>query len=104
MPTYDYKCTECEESFEFFQKMTDAPLQTCPNCGGKLKKMIGTGMTPIFKGSGFYETDYKKNTPKGNGSSGSSGNKSTASKSKAAQNKTPESKSSDKKEAVKKPA
>lgn len=59
MPTYEYRCTDCEETFEFFRKMSDAPLQTCPSCGGTLKRMIGTGMTPIFKGSGFYETDYR---------------------------------------------
>lgn len=62
MPTYDYKCTECNHIFEEFQKMTDEPLEVCPSCKGKLKRLIGAGITPIFKGSGFYQTDYKKST------------------------------------------
>jgi putative FmdB family regulatory protein len=59
MPTYDYKCTECNYTFEQFQKMSDDPLEDCPNCEGKVKRLIGTGGIPIFKGSGFYQTDYK---------------------------------------------
>lgn len=65
MPTYDYKCTECNNTFEEFQKMTDEPLKKCPKCGGALKRLIGAGITPIFKGSGFYQTDYK-NSSSGN--------------------------------------
>lgn len=61
MPTYDYKCLECGDTFEHFQSIKDEPLQTCEECGGNLKRLIGMGVTPIFKGSGFYETDYKKN-------------------------------------------
>jgi putative FmdB family regulatory protein len=59
MPTYDYKCLDCGDTFEFFQRMSDEPLSECPKCKGKLKRLIGTGLRPIFKGSGFYETDYK---------------------------------------------
>ena len=59
MPTYDYKCKECEITFEYFQKMTDEHIKNCIECGGEVKRLIGSGMTPIFKGSGFYETDYK---------------------------------------------
>lgn len=59
MPTYDYKCTECGYKFEYFQSMKDPLLQVCPECKGKLKRLIGTGSGLIFKGSGFYETDYK---------------------------------------------
>ena len=59
MPTYDYKCISCENKFEYFQKMTDKPITECSKCGGKVKRIIGAGLTPIFKGSGFYETDYK---------------------------------------------
>ncbi len=62
MPTYEYKCLDCNYVFEEFQKMTDEPLVECPKCHGKLKRLIGAGMAPIFKGSGFYETDYKKET------------------------------------------
>lgn len=59
MPTYDYKCSSCSHTFEYFQKMSADPLTECPKCGGQLKRIIGTGAGPIFKGSGFYQTDYK---------------------------------------------
>ncbi len=59
MPNYDYKCLDCNNTFEIFQKMTDEPLVICPKCGGNLKRLIGTGSGPIFKGNGFYQTDYK---------------------------------------------
>lgn len=64
MPTYDYKCLDCNYTFEEFQKMTDDHLQNCPECNGKLKRLIGSGISPIFKGSGFYQTDYKNSKPK----------------------------------------
>ena len=60
MPTYEYECEKCGYKFEKFQKMTDEPLKACPKCGGKAVRLIGTGSGIIFKGSGFYETDYKK--------------------------------------------
>jgi putative FmdB family regulatory protein len=60
MPTYDYECTKCGNEFEAFQKMTDNHLSKCPKCSGKVKRLIGAGSGIIFKGSGFYETDYKK--------------------------------------------
>lgn len=69
MPTYDYKCLSCGYTFEYFQKMTDEPLNTCPECKGELKRLLGTGLRPIFKGSGFYETDYKNNGSKSTSSS-----------------------------------
>jgi putative FmdB family regulatory protein len=59
MPTYDYKCSNCNHTFEYFQPMSAAPLTECPECKGNLKRIIGTGSGPIFKGSGFYQTDYK---------------------------------------------
>lgn len=59
MPTYDYQCINCGDKFEHFQTMTEQPLQICKKCGGQLKRLIGTGLGPIFKGSGFYQTDYK---------------------------------------------
>lgn len=59
MPTYDYKCSNCQHTFEYFQPMSAAPLTECPECGGNLKRVIGTGAGTIFKGSGFYHTDYK---------------------------------------------
>lgn len=59
MPTYDYKCKECGITFELFQKMSDDPIKNCVECKGEVKRLIGSGLTPVFKGSGFYETDYK---------------------------------------------
>jgi len=64
MPTYDYECTKCGYEFEFFQKMTDKSLTKCPKCAGKLKRLIGSGSGIIFKGSGFYATDYRKSSSK----------------------------------------
>ena len=60
MPTYDYKCLKCGHSFEAFQKITDEPLKECPECRGEVKRLISPGSGIIFKGSGFYATDYKK--------------------------------------------
>ncbi|MFZ1289373.1 MAG: FmdB family zinc ribbon protein [Melioribacteraceae bacterium] len=59
MPTYDYKCSDCGYIFEELQKMTDELLKVCPKCSGKLNRLIGAGAAPIFKGTGFYQTDYK---------------------------------------------
>ncbi|NNF06421.1 MAG: zinc ribbon domain-containing protein [Candidatus Eisenbacteria bacterium] len=60
MPTYDYECPKCGHEFEKFQSMNDKPLKTCPECKSRrLKRLIGTGAGIIFKGSGFYETDYR---------------------------------------------
>lgn len=60
MPTYVYVCENCGYEFEYFQKMSDEPLQKCPKCQGKVQRMIGAGIGLIFKGSGFYITDYKR--------------------------------------------
>lgn len=59
MPTYDYKCKQCERTFEYFQSMSDAPLTVCDECGGEVKRLIAGGSGIIFKGSGFYVNDYK---------------------------------------------
>jgi putative FmdB family regulatory protein len=60
MPTYDYKCNACGHAFELFQKMSDPIKRTCPACKKKtLDRLIGTGAAVLFKGSGFYETDYR---------------------------------------------
>lgn len=59
MPTYEYRCKKCGHEFEQFQSMTDEPLKKCSKCKGAVKRLISTGAGIIFKGSGFYETDYK---------------------------------------------
>jgi putative FmdB family regulatory protein len=60
MPTYEYKCSACGHQFEKFQSITADPLKKCPKCGkNKLQRLIGTGAGLIFKGSGFYITDYR---------------------------------------------
>lgn len=62
MPTYEYECTKCGHTFEAFQSIKDAPLSSCPECTGKVRRLIGGGMGVIFKGSGFYTTDYKRSS------------------------------------------
>jgi putative FmdB family regulatory protein len=63
MPTYEYKCDNCEHTFEEFQSITAQPLKKCPSCGKlKLRRLIGTGAGIIFKGSGFYATDYRSDS------------------------------------------
>ena len=75
MPTYDYVCGACGHEFEHFQSMTDRLLRTCPKCAKKrLVRKVGGGAGLIFKGSGFYETDYKR---AGTGSSGKPPSKAT---------------------------
>ncbi len=61
MPTYDYSCASCGHTFEVFEGMTAEGLRDCPKCGrGKARRLIGTGAGLVFKGSGFYITDYKR--------------------------------------------
>ncbi len=81
MPTYDYRCKACNHEFEEFQSMSAKPLKKCPECGKpKLERLIGTGAGVIFKGSGFYETDYRsdsyKKAAKADSDSGKSDSKS----------------------------
>jgi putative FmdB family regulatory protein len=65
MPTYEYICEACEHSFDEFQSMTEPPLKKCPKCGKKkLQRQFGTGAAVLFKGSGFYETDYRSDSYK----------------------------------------
>src|SRR5438093_13403520 len=60
MPTYEYKCSACGHSFEKFQSMSAAPIRRCPKCHkNQVRRLIGTGAGLIFKGSGFYITDYR---------------------------------------------
>jgi putative FmdB family regulatory protein len=91
MPTYDYQCQKCGHRFEVFQSMKDERLTDCPleSCDGQVKRLLGTGAGIIFKGSGFYETDYRSasykkaasaDKPSDSSSSSSSGGSSGESK------------------------
>lgn len=63
MPTYDYKCASCNHRFEAFQSITEPPVTVCPHCGGnRVVRLISPGAGLIFKGSGFYITDYRKDS------------------------------------------
>ena len=89
MPTYEYKCDACGATFERFLSITAAPIKRCPECGkAKVRRLIGTGAGLIFKGSGFYITDYrdksyadKAKAESGGGGSGESGGDSSKEKS-----------------------
>ena len=87
MPTYDYECKECGHLFEEFHAMSDPPVDTCPECSGDVRRLIGGGLGIIFKGSGFYVTD--------NRSSGSGSSVAAKTSSKTQTGNAGESKSSD---------
>jgi putative FmdB family regulatory protein len=90
MPTYDYKCEHCNNTFEFFQSMKDDPMTLCPECGHEaLKKLVSMPAGLIFKGTGFYLTDYakKKTSPSTSTGSTNSENTSSASDSKTTEDK-----------------
>ncbi|MCE9547873.1 MAG: zinc ribbon domain-containing protein [Planctomycetia bacterium] len=65
MPTYDYECDGCGHKFELFQSMAEPVKRKCPKCGKqKLRRLFGTGGAIVFKGSGFYQTDYRSDSYK----------------------------------------
>lgn len=65
MPTYEYECEACTHNFDEFQGITDPPLKKCPKCGKRrLRRVIGAGGAVIFRGSGFYQTDYRSESYK----------------------------------------
>lgn len=79
MPTYEYRCPACGNDFELFQKMSDEPVATCPKCGTQAPRRLSAGAGLVFKGSGFYITDYQRGasykkaaSSEGGGSSSSS--------------------------------
>lgn len=82
MPTYDYQCDACDHTFELYQGINDSKKRKCPECGKlKLRRLLGTGAAVVFKGSGFYQTDYRSESynkakaadkPKDSSSSGDS--------------------------------
>lgn len=83
MPTYEYECGRCGHTFEKFHSISATPPKRCPECRGKLKRKVGTGAGLLFKGSGFYITDYRsegyKKASKAEASSGDSSSKSASS-------------------------
>ncbi len=64
MPTYEYECEKCGHRFEVFQSMTEPPRKRCPKCRGKVRRLIGGGAGIVFKGTGFYTTDYRSSSYK----------------------------------------
>ena len=80
MPTYEYECKQCRHRFELFQSITEDPVKVCPSCGKKtVRRLFGGGLGIIFKGSGFYTTDYKRSSAV-SGGNGSSPSKSSGEK------------------------
>jgi putative FmdB family regulatory protein len=78
MPTYEYACTKCGHTFEAVQSMNDKPLSRCPECKSAIRRVINGGIGVIFKGSGFYTTDYKKSSALTGGNGGSKEKEKTA--------------------------
>ena len=98
MPTYEYLCPKCGHAFEQFQSMSDEPLKKCPKCKKTgVKRLVGGGAGLIFKGTGFYITDYKNK-------SAGAGKKDGGGEPKSAESKPSESKPSESKPAESKPA
>ena len=64
MPTYEYQCKKCNYRFEEFQNISEKPLSRCPQCGGRVQRLIGAGAGFLFRGSGFYVTDYRSESYK----------------------------------------
>ena len=78
MPTYEYECRKCGHLFEKFQRISEPPLKRCPECRGAVKRLLGTGAGLLFKGSGFYITDYRSEGYKSSAKADTSGGSSTA--------------------------
>ncbi len=95
MPTYEYRCKACGHEFERFQKISDPPVRTCPECKKRrVERLISAGGGVVFKGSGFYATDYRKPPPaesKGEGEKGEEPKKKGKAKDSAARGPGPSS-------------
>jgi len=107
MPTYEYTCESCGGSFEKFQSITAKSLRTCPKCGKrKLKRLIGAGAGVIFKGTGFYQTDYRsegyQKAKEGEKKTTDTGTEKKEAETKTAETKTKDSKSEKKSNSGKK--
>lgn len=99
MPTYDYRCDACQHEWELFQSITASPVKKCPACGkSKAKRIIGAGAGIIFKGGGFYQTDYRSESYK----KGAKADSASAESSKSGDSKSTDSKSSSESKPVKK--
>lgn len=97
MPTYDYQCQACGHEVEIFHAMTEQPRKKCPACGkNKLQRQIGLGAGIIFKGSGFYETDYKRKEAGGQKEDTSGGSNSGEGNSNTSANQSKDNSSSEK--------
>ena len=94
MPTYEYECLGCGQTFERFQSITDKPIRRCPHCRrGKVRRLIGAGAGILFRGSGFYQTDYRSEEYKAKakadkGPAGGDGKKDSAAKGSCAKEAT----------------
>ena len=93
MPTYEYECRSCKHRFEEFQSITEEPIKKCPKCGKAVRRLFGGGMGIIFKGSGFYTTDYKRSSAVSSSSAGSGDNGSSKSKESKTETKSTSSES-----------
>ena len=105
MPTYDYECDACQHTWELFQRITEDPVKSCPKCKKKkARRLFGTGAAIMFKGSGFYETDYRSDSYKKGAdkdkksTSDSSGDKKSGAKSEKKSESKPDSKPKPKKD------
>jgi len=89
MPTYDYVCDACQHEFELFQSITEPVKRKCTECGkNKLRRLIGTGAAIMFKGSGFYKTDYRSDTYKKHAEADKSSDKPADNKSNTSETKS----------------
>jgi putative FmdB family regulatory protein len=89
MPTYDYECGHCEHTFELFQTISEPLKRKCPECGRlKLKRLIGAGAAVVFKGSGFYQTDYRSESYKKSANAEKNAHSDSSSKSKSKKSDT----------------